>query len=316
VSSILITDHGFKSVEIERGIIEDAGFHLLTAQCRRPEDVIAAAGDAEALLVQWAPIDHTVFAALPKLRVVVRYGVGVDNVDLAAARARGVKVCNVPDYCIDEVADHSLALALALARQLPQTHARTLAGEWKIVPPSSLPSFAEMTFACAGFGRIARAVLTRAGGFGFRLAAYDPYVDAGAFASAGIRRLNLEELRAEADILSLHLPLVEQTRRFIDAAALTQMKRSALLINTSRGGLVDTVALATALRRGDLAGAGLDVYELEPLPTDHPLRHAPNTILTSHTAWYSEASGTRLQQLAAVEAVRGVRGEPLRHVLN
>ena len=316
---ILITDHGFPDVASERAVAGAAGCRLIVAQCKSPADVIAAAREAgpAALMVQWAPINAEVVAALPPgVRVIVRYGIGVDNVDLAAARARGLPVCNVPDYCVDEVADHTMALALALARQLPQTHARTLAGEWKIVPPASMPALADMTFACAGFGRIARAVLARVRAFGFRLAAYDPFVRAAEFAKADVRRLMEEELFASADVLSLHLPLIAETKHFVDAKRLRSMRPSALVVNTSRGGLIDTLALAEALRAGRIAGAGLDVFETEPLPPDHPLCSAPNTILTSHIAWFSEASVPRLQRLAAEEAVRVLRGEPFKNRVN
>jgi D-3-phosphoglycerate dehydrogenase len=313
---ILITDFGFKHVELERAAVAAAGLVLKTAQCRTPGEVIEAAAEAEVLIVQWAPISAEVIAALPRLRAIIRYGIGVDNIDLAAATERNVAVCNIPDYCIDEVADHTVALALSLARQLPQTHVRTLGGQWKITPPAPMPAFREMTFACAGFGRIARAVLTRASGFGFRLAAYDPYVPPAVFAGHSVRPLTVTELLESADILSLHLPLSTQTKHFLNAERIETLRRSALLINTSRGGLVDTMALADALTRGRLAGAGLDVFEMEPLPDEHPLRQAPNTILTSHTAWFSEASVPRLQRLAAEEAIRAARREPLRSQIN
>jgi len=316
-ATVLITDYGFKNVDLERAAIERAGFQLKTAQCRKPEEVIDAAREADVLIVQWAPLTAQVIAALPpRVRAIVRYGIGVDNIDISAATARGLPVCNIPDYCIDEVADHTLALALALARQLPQTHARTLAGEWKITPPAPMPAFRDMTFACAGFGRIARAVLARARAFGFHLAAYDPFVSPSEFAAVGVDPLSLEELFRAADILSLHLPLTAQTRHFIDATRLPALRPSTILVNTSRGGLVDTTALAQSLRAGQLCAAGLDVFESEPLPPDHPLRSAPNIILTSHTAWFSEASVPRLQKLAAEEAVRALRGEPLRNQIN
>lgn len=317
-ATVLITDFGFPNVDRERAAVEAAGFRLETAQCKTADDVIAAARatQASALIVQWAPVTEAVLAALPGLRVIMRYGIGVDNVDLAAATARSLPVCNVPDYCIDEVADHAMALALSLARQLPQTHARTCTGEWKITPPGPMPAFRDMTFACAGFGRIARAVLARARAFGFHLAAYDPFVPAPVFQEAGVRPLTLGDLFSTADILSLHLPLTAETRHFVGGERLTRLRPSAIIVNTSRGGLIDTEALAAALVDGRIAGAGLDVYEHEPLPAQHPLRGAPNAILTSHTAWFSAASVPRLQQLAADEVVRVLRGDPARNQVN
>ena len=214
------------------------------------------------------------------------------------------------------MADHAVSLALALGRQLPQIDKRFRGGLWKITPDSPMPAFREMTFATAGFGRIGRSVLERARGFKFKLAAYDPYVDAEKMAESGVRKLSLDELFAEADVLSLHLPLTPETQHLVNATRLQQMKSHAILINTARGGLIDTVALAGALQKGDIGYAGLDVYEEEPLGRDHPLFACENAILTSHVAWFSESSVPLLQRLAAEEIVRGMRNEPLKNQVN
>lgn len=314
-SKVLITDHGFPNINQEREILERLGCELIVAQARTAEEVIAVAAEADALLVQWAPITAEVIRSLRRCRVIVRYGIGVDNVDLAAARAAGIPVCNVPDYGIDEVADHSVALALALARQLPAIERRLRGGEWKLTPVTKMPAFREMTFATAGFGRIARAVLERARGFKFKLAACDPYVADAEFARAGVERWSLDEVFAQADIVSLHLPLTEETRHVVNAARLQQMKPHAILINTARGPLIDTVALAAALQARQIASAGIDVFEAEPLPAEHPLRACDTALLTSHVAWFSESSMPKLQLLAAQEVARALRDEPLRNPL-
>jgi D-3-phosphoglycerate dehydrogenase len=313
---VIVTDHGFSHVEQEERLAAEAGATLVVAQCKTAEDVIAACRDADALLVQWAPITAEVVAALEKCKVIVRYGIGVDSVDLKAAAAKGIPVCNIPDYCIDEVADHSLALALSLARQLPQTDARLRSGVWKIMPPRSFPALRELTFATAGLGRIARAVLARAKPFGFKLAAYDPFVEAGTFAELGIRRLSREELFRESNIVSLHLPLTAETKHFVGREQLAELGGEGIVINTARGGLIDTVVLAKALADGTIFGAGIDVFEAEPLPPEHPLRSAPNVILTSHTAWYSQGGIPVLQRKAGEEVARALRGEALRNVVN
>ncbi len=313
---VLVTDHGFPNVNQERAIAEAVGAEFVVTQCKTADDVIAAATDADALLVQWAPVNAAVIAALGPCKVIVRYGIGVDNVDLDAAAARGIAVCNVPDYCIDEVADHSVAMAVALGRQLPQLAARLQAGIWKMQSAGPMPAFREMTFATAGFGRIARATLDRARGFKFRLAAYDPFVADNALADAGVDRLTLDELFAQADVLSLHLPLTPETRHLVNAERLRAMKLTAILVNTARGPLVDTVALAAALQAGEIAGAGLDVFEPEPLAADHPLLACPNALLTSHVAWCSDTSLTVLQRKAGEEIVRGLRGEPFVNRVN
>jgi len=312
----IVTDHGFPNLQHEERTLAAAGSALVVAQCKTPEEVIAAARDADALLVQWAPVNAAVIAALTRCRVIVRYGIGYDNVDLAAAKARGIPVCNVPDYGVNEVAEHAVSLLLALARQLPQIDARLRAGTWKITPDRPILALGEATFATAGFGRIARHAHAIMKGFGGTRIAYDPFVPADVMAREGVEKVELDALFARADLLSLHLPLTPETKHFVSAARLAGMKRTAVLANTARGPLVDTAALADALRAGTVAGAGIDVFETEPLPADHPLRTAPNALLTSHVAWYSESSIPRLQRLAAEEAARGLRGEALKNQVN
>jgi len=314
--TVLITDHGFPNLQHEETVLGAAGFKLVVAQCKTPVEVIAAARDADALLVQWAPVNAAVVAALARCRVIVRYGIGYDNVDIAAAKARGIPVCNVPDYGVSEVAEHALSLALALVRQLPQIDARLRSGTWKITPDRPMHSLREMTFATAGFGRIARTAHTMIASFGCRRIACDTFVAADAMQAAGVEKVEADELFAKADILSLHLPLTAETRHFVSAARLASMKKTAIVVNTARGPLIDTVALAQALHDGAIAGAGLDVFEAEPLPADHPLRTAPRALLTSHVAWCSESSIPRLQKLAAEEVVRALRGELLKNQVN
>ncbi len=310
---IVITDCGFANIIPETDAFTEAGFDLAYAQCKTPEDVLRAAADADGILVQFAPVTAEVIHRLNRCKVIVRYGIGVDNVDLPAAKSKGIAVCNVPDYCIDEVADHTVALALALARQLFQIDARTRSGLWRITPDKPMPSFNELTFATAGYGRIARAVLDRAKAFGFKLATYDPYVPPDI---DGVAFRSLDELFRQADILSLHLPLTPETRHLVNAERLAQMKTTAILVNTARGGLIDTVALSQALQNGTIAAAGLDVFESEPLEKDHRLRKSPNVLLTSHVAWFSETSVPKLQRLAAEEAIRALQGKPLRNQVN
>ncbi len=313
---VVVTDHGFPNLRHEETVLAAAGAELVVAQCKTPEAVIAATRDADALLVQWAPVNAAVIAALTRCKVIIRYGIGVDNVDLAAAKARGIPVCNVPDYGVDEVASHAVALALALRRQLPQIDRRLRGGTWKITPDQPMPALRDSTFATAGFGRIARAAHEMMRGFGGQRITYDPFVGAEAMAAVGVEKVDLEQLFTRADILSLHLPLSAETRHFVSAARMAQMKKHAIIVNTARGPLVDTVALAAALQAGTIAGAGLDVYEKEPIEKEHPLFACPSALLTSHVAWYSESSIPRLQQLAAEETVRGLRGEPLKNQVN
>jgi D-3-phosphoglycerate dehydrogenase len=305
--NFLITDFQFPDIGTERRIIESAGGDLAAFQCKTEGDVIAVAGEADVLLVQWAPITRAVIDHLPNCKVIVRYGIGLDNIDLDAARARGVTVRNIPDYCIEEVADHTFSLALALARQLTQIDRQVREGNWSIVPPRPMPAFRQCTFITIGYGRIARAVLHRARACGFQLAACDPYLPPDFEFPTDVTRVKFEDALRIADILSLNVPLTSETRHMLGPTTLAKMKPTSVLINTARGALIDTVALAAVLDNWAIAGAGLDVFEAEPLPADHPLRNCRNALLTSHVSWYSQLSGPNLQRLAAEEAVRSLR---------
>ena len=308
---IVITDHGFPNVSIEKGLVESAGAELQAFQCRTELEVIEAARNADALLVQFAPVTSAVIATLSQCKAIVRYGVGVDNIDIEAARERGISVCSIPDYCVDEVADHTFSLAMALTRQIAGTDALVRRGVWKQTPPRPMPASRNMTFVTIGFGRIARAVLQRAQACGFNFATYDPYLPENSAMPMHIRNLNMKQALVASDILSLHVPLTETTRHLINADTLSFLKPTSVLINTARGGLVDGFALAEALNIGQLGGARLDVFEEEPLPHSHPLLKCHNILLTSHMAWYSEASSPELQRMAAQEAIRALQGQPL-----
>ena len=313
---VVVTDHGFPNLRHEEDVIGAAGGQLIVAQCKTSAEVAVAARGADALLVQWAPVDAGAIAGLDQCKVIVRYGIGYDNVDIAAAKARGIPVCNVPDYGVHEVAEHAVSLALALARQLPSIDARLRKGIWKITPDRPMPSLREMTFATAGFGRIARSAHHMMRGFDGKRIAYDPFVPVDVMQMEGVEKVELDDLFTRADILSLHLPLTAETKHFVNADRLAEMKHTAIIVNTARGPLIDTVALTEALKADQISGAGIDVFEQEPLPDDHPLRSAPRALITSHVAWYSESSIPRLQRLAAEEVVRGLRAESLKNQIN
>ena len=310
---IVITDHGFSNINPERAVLEQSGYELIDAQCKSEADLLAATRDAFALIVQWAPITETIIRNLANCRLIVRYGIGVDNLDLAAARERQILVCNVPDYCIDEVSDHTMALAMALHRQLPATDRRVREGVWKIIPPGTVPACKDALFTTLGFGRIARVVLKKAAAFHFKRAAFDPFVSEEEMLALGVQKITFDEALVNSDILSLHLPLNDKTHHLINRETLLKMKSNAVLLNTSRGGLINTLDLAQALTENKIGGTGIDVFEQEPLPDSHPILQSPNTILTSHTAWYSQRSIPILQQFAAEEVLRMINGEPLKN---
>lgn len=309
---VVVTDCNFESFAEEQTICNRNGFDLVIHQCKTADEVIANCADADALFVQYAPITETVFAALTQCKMIVRYGIGVDTIDLEAAKKHGVAICNVPDYGIDEVADHAAALALTQARQIPYFDSAIRAGEWPASTPTTMHSLSDMTFAVLGAGRIGRATLDRMRAFGFKLAAYDPFVSAEDLAAIGVKKMELDEVFTEADVLSLHLPLIKETEHLVNAERLKAMKSTAIVVNTSRGGLIDTHALAEALQAGEIAFAGIDVFESEPMEADHPLKGCPNAALTPHMAYYSAASIVRLQRYAAEEVERCLKGETLR----
>lgn len=302
---VIITDHSFPHVDLEREIIESAGFALETIQpiCKTEDDIIRACGKADALLVQWAPVTRRVLEALPNVRCIVRYGVGVNNFDLDAARDLGVVAANVPDFCVEEVANHALAMILSLCRRIPQDHHQILQGGWGVNPFRPIYALTELTLGLVSFGKIARNLARKAATLGFAIIAQDPYVDKSVFEEYQTERVEFAELIEGADIVSLHCPLIPETTHLMNREVFSRMKPGAILVNTSRGPVVHEEALIEALKAGTLGGAGLDVFEEEPLPPGSPLRTFPNVILTSHAASVSEKAVELLQRKAA-EAAR------------
>jgi len=295
MSRIVITDCDQGEVDIERGVFEAAGHTVSWEQCRSAEDVIRTSGGADALLVQYLPITSAVMDALPSVRVLGRYGVSVDNFDLPAAAERGIRVVNVPDYCIAEVADHTLALILALTRGVVPLDRAVHAGIWDFRVARDIRRSSDLRLGLVGFGRIGAAVAHRALAVGFDVVASDPV----ASGTDRVPMVSLEGLLASSDIVSLHSRLDPSTRHIIDAAAMARMRPGALLVNTSRGGLVDQAALVEALRSGHLGGAALDVLEQEPIAPDDPLLSIPNVVLTPHAAFYSAGSLVEMKRRVA-----------------
>jgi D-3-phosphoglycerate dehydrogenase / 2-oxoglutarate reductase len=313
---VAVTDSVFPSLEPEHRVLDPLGVELRAGQCRSEEEVIALAKDADAILNCYAKMTARVIGELTRCKVIARYGIGVDNVDLAAATRAKIVVTNVPDYCVDEVSDHGLALFLALARRVVAADQAVKGGAWDVVAHKGIRRLRGQTLGLLGFGKIARALAVKAQALGMHVVAVDPFVDAETMARLKVRAADMDTLLTESDAVSVHVPLSPETRGIIGERALARMKPTAFLINTSRGGLVDEQALAAALTAGRLAGAALDVVEKEPPPPDHPLRKAPNVILTPHLAFYSQQAVVELQTKVAEEAARAFRGEPPRSPVN
>lgn len=303
---VLICGLDHVAADEEQAVFGAAGVVVRRVPSRTPDEYLRDCREADGVLVQYARLTRPVFEGLPRLRVVGRYGVGVDGVDLEAATDHGVPVVNVPDYGTDEVANHAVGLLLSLARKLPQLDRQTRAGRWDVFEIVPVRRLAGQAVGILGCGRIGSRVAKKLGGFDVRLLACDPYIQA---FPPGVEPVSLDRLLAESDYLTLHCPLTAETRGLIDAHALARVKPTAVLINTARGGVVDTAALIVALETGRLAGAGLDVVEPEPLDPASPLLRMPQVVISPHAAWYSEEGRSDLKRRLAEDAVRVLRGE-------
>jgi len=301
---VVVTDQIFPDVEVERALLADIDASLEVADGSL-HDALAKGRDADALLNTYLPLDADAFARLERCRIVARYGIGVDNVDLDAASKAGVVVTNVPDYCVEEVATHALAMLLSLLRRLPQGDAKVRAGAWGLDGLRPMTRLSEMTVGLVGFGRIARRLGESLQVLGCRLIVHDPFLTP----SDDLPPLmSLEELLRTADAVSLHAPLTAGTKGMIDASALALMPEHAVLVNTSRGPLVVLEDLVTALREGRLRAAGLDVLPVEPPPAG-AVDDVPNLLLTPHTAFYSEQSVRESQTKAATQVIKVLTGK-------
>lgn len=312
---VVIADYDFGDADIERSIITGAGVELVAAQCKSEDDVIAVASDADGVLTQYAEIGKRAIQSFTRCKVIARYGIGVDIVDVDAATAKNIVVTNVPnDWCMNEVADHAVALLLALARKLPFYNRATRAGDWHWQSGRPIQRMQEGTLGLFSFGAIAREVARRMRGFGLRIIAHDPFVDLREAVSAGVSLVSFEELLAQSDYLVIQAPLTRETRGRFGEAELRRMKRGAILINTARGPIVKDADLYRVLKDGWLMGAGLDDLEEEPAKQagwkpDNPLFKLENVIVTPHAAYYSEQSIQIVRRFASEEVVRVLRGE-------
>jgi D-3-phosphoglycerate dehydrogenase len=309
---VVVVSLGYENYDYEREILKplDAKVVLSPKDCTTEEDVIAVASDADAIFVRETPIGAEVLESFERCKIVSRYGVGLDNIDLETARKLKIYVSNVPEYGTEDVSDHAMALLLGCIRTLLVRDQNLRRGIFETDISAPIYRTTRKILGIVGYGKIARAFHRKWQGFlPGRVLIYDPFVDQGQIQKNGAEKVDLDTVLAESDYISIHTPLTPETRHLIDAAALNKMKDTAILINTSRGAVIDTQALVHALQEGQILGAGLDVFENEPLPTDHPLVGMPNVILTSHVAWYSRDSAKDLQTGAAMEIKRVLSGD-------
>ncbi|BBI35615.1 C-terminal binding protein [Cohnella abietis] len=315
---IVMTDCEYPDTQFEEAVIAQLEKNVLfiQAQCKTEADVIELAADADGIINQYAPITGKVIAKLKKCQVISRLGVGVDSVDLKAAEERGIWVANVPNYCMDEVSDHTMALLLSWARKIPFYDQVVKTSSWDYKMGTPIFSLRDKVIGLVGYGKIAQLLAAKATAFGMKIMFYDPYVTGGPVHAGAVQASSLEELMAESDFISVHTPLNDATRGLIAKPLLELMKPTAVIINTSRGPIINETDLIEALETGKLAGAALDVIEQEPIDRNHPFLRMPQVILTPHVAWYSEESQAKLRVNCTLNVMRVLQGEAPLYAVN
>ncbi len=314
---VVVTDYNLADLEIEEGFCKAAGHELKGIRTGTEQDRIDLVRDADAVITQFAPVNAAVIGAMQKVRVIVRYGIGVDNVDLKAAAAKNIPVCNVPDYCIDEVADHALAMILDLTRKITANSNKVKSGSWGLATPlSAMFALKSMTVGVVGFGRIGREVADRLRAFKCRVLVYDPPVPASTIRLNGCEPATLGDIISKCDLITLHCPSNDHTKQMINARSIAAMKDGVLIVNTSRGTLVKTDDLVAALKSGKVAAAALDVTDPEPPDLQGELVKLDNVIINSHIASCSAQAVRKLRESVVNTVGIALRGEPLPNVVN
>ena len=310
---VVITDSYHSKLSFDQAEFEGLDVNLVVEECKNEDEVIEKCWDADALMVQHAKISRKVIQRLEKCRIVARYGVGFDNVDLEAATEHGIMVANVPDYCIDEVSSHAIALLMACARKIVLVNNSVKAGVWTYEVAEPVYRLTGQTLGIVGLGRIGSAAAKKGLGLGFKVQTYDPYVSE---TDLDVSFVDFDTLLKTSDSVSIHTPLTDETRHMFGESEFKKMKKSAFLINTARGPVVDEVALYEALKNGEIAGAGLDVTEKEPPDQDNPILKLDNLVITAHTAWYSDDSRMQLQRETTRAVAAVLRGGKPRSLVN
>lgn len=313
---VVISDYYYKNLDQEKAILASVDAELLSYHCKTEDEVIQATADCDALICQFAPITRRVIESLRRCKVIVRYAIGVDNIDLKAAEECGIIVCNVPDYSIDEVSNHVIALLLDCCKKLTYMAGQTKLGNTSYTMIEPLSRMEGRTLGLMGFGRIARVVARKMSGFGLNIIAYDPMMDTAAAQQLNVSPVSFQELLAQSDYISIHCPLTQETHHLFDRQIFEQMKPTVIFINTARGAIVKEEDMVAFLREHEFAMAGIDVTETEPVPTDHPLLKLNNAVVTPHVAWYSVESVLSLQRKVAEEVAGVLSGQPPRHPVN
>jgi D-3-phosphoglycerate dehydrogenase len=307
---IAVTDSVFPSLDPAKAALARLDPELLMAKSTSAEDILSVARDADAILVTYAKLSGELLRQFRRCKVIGRFGLGVDNIDLPAAKEMGITVTYVPDYCLQEVSDHAMALLLALARKIPLSNQLVQAGRWEMPAVVPIYRLEGRVLGLIGFGNIPRKLVPKAKAFGLRVITCDPYVPEGVPRSLDVASVSMDQLLQTSDFISVHAPLTPQTRGLLNADAFAKMKRGVLLVNTARGPLIDEAALEQALDSGQVGGAALDVLATEPPSRNSPLLGRDNVILSPHTAFYSVDALDELQTKCATDVARVLSGEP------
>jgi D-3-phosphoglycerate dehydrogenase len=307
---IAVTDSPFPSLDPAKAALSRIDPELRMAKSASAEDILAVARDADAVLVTYAKLPGELLRQLTRCKAIGRFGLGVDNIDIPAAATLGITVTYVPDYCMQEVSDHAMALLLSLTRKVPLSNKLVQSGRWEVPPIVPIHRLSGQVLGLVGFGNIPRALAPKAKAFGLRVVTHDPYASAEVLAKAGVEGAGFDQLLGMADFVSIHAPLMPATRGLFNAGVFAKMKKGAFLVNTARGPLVDEDALIAALDSGHLGGAALDVVTTEPLAKESKLLGRDNVILTPHTAFYSVEALNELQTKCAADVARVLSGEP------
>ncbi|UUI04243.1 C-terminal binding protein [Oceanobacillus jeddahense] len=298
---ILFSDYDYASVEIEEKVIRKSlpDVEFIHAQCKTEEDVIEVAKGVDAIINQYAPISRNVIEKLSNCKVVARYGVGVNTIDIDAAAEKNITVCNVTDYCLDEVSDHAITLLLSLARKVTLFNNQVKEGDWDFKAGSPIFRLRGRVLGLLSFGNIAKKVAMKGQAFGLKVIAYDPFIPKEVAKEYNVELVELDDLLRRSDFVSIHTPLTDDTHHIIGAEQLKLMKEEAFIVNTSRGALIDEKALIQALHNNEIAGAGLDVLEVEPIPVDNPLLEMDQVLINPHAAWHSVEAQEELKTKTA-----------------
>lgn len=313
---VYVTDFEFSDLKYEEKVINEVGAELIGVQCKTENEIIEKCKDAVGLINQYAPIGRKVMESLPNLKVIARYGVGVNTIDIPAATELGICVANVPDYCMDEVSDHAMALLMACARKVVLMNNEVKKGNWDFKVSIPIYRFRGQNLGLISFGKIAQALAKKARVFGLNLLVFDPYIPESVVKQYDAKLVSLEELLKESDYISVHAPLTKETKHLISEKELQMMKKSAFIINTGRGPVIDEKALIKALQEGWIAGAGLDVLEVEPAASDNPLLKMDNVVVTPHAAWYSEQAEVELRTKTAKGVAEVLQGYFPKYLVN